>query len=228
MTRMFTVLIAVMLASLLGAPAYGQTYLFAEVDPLFSFTSTTTHNLPNGFVATTSATGDAFTEMTGAILRYDGGSGTGPSMTIDVPILPTNHWQLTVHYLHLPGCSTRELFLIQQSAPGFQAYVHTGGATLNGVLNGAFASLDNTWYTMEVINDPNINTAEMRIWKDGDLYPSTPTVSTGATGVLADLILRAGNSCAPEKQIEYLSLIDLSPIPVEATTWGGIKAQFGQ
>jgi hypothetical protein len=149
-------------------------------------------------------------------------------LVVNVPItVATAQWKMTVHYLHFPGCSARELFLIQETVLGFQGNVYTTGASLNGIHDNSFVSQTNTWYTMEIINDPNTSTAVMRIWKDGDPYPA-PLVTTTATGVMVDLILRIGNYCAPERWIDFLETVDLGTVPVEETTWGGIKALFGQ
>ena len=199
---------------LLPMSAASQVYTFTEVDPL---TTTFPHALPNGF----SATGIGLTEMTGSYLRIDGGQ-----LIVSIPITVTSaNWRITVHYLHFPGCREREFFLIDESVHGFIGWIGDGRAYLDGV-STPFVSSPNTWYTMEVINDPVMNTTEMRVWRDGDPYPTAPTLSTTATGALIDLNLRAGNFCAPEKWVDYVSIEDQAVVPTRATTWGGVKALF--
>jgi hypothetical protein len=215
MTRLLMLCAVVALVCSGSTPAFAQTYDFTEVD---AYTAVFPHTLPNGF----DATGTGYTEMTGTYLRAQGGS-----LTITVPItVVSSSWKLTVHYLHFPGCSSRELFLIQETTPGFQGYIHESGAALNGVFDNTFVPQSNTWYTMEVINDSNTGTAEMRVWKDGDVYPTSANVTVAATGALADLIIRYGNFCAPERYIDYLSLEELSTVNTETSTWGQVKSLF--
>ena len=47
-----------------------------------------------------------------------------------------------------------------------------------------------------------------------------------STGALGDLFLRGNNFCGPELLVDSLSIEDLTPVPVENSSWGGVKSLF--
>ena len=127
--------------------------------------------------------------------------------------------------------SSRELFLIEDVdlagnyVGGFSGVVSLSGVSLNGVL-GAFPSSPDTWYTMQIDNDANANTCEIRVWADGNPPAASAIVTTAAMPAISQIRLRAGNFCAPEKWVDCLTVQDLGTVPTNESTWGQIKTLY--